>query len=161
MEAGWSTRRVACQLCRSNCVVKRCWDQWIQEMSFTRGPGLGRSRQTSRREDPHIVKNARVQPTATLATIQAQVAPSIETAVSFRTIRSDESRFNLSSDDNRVRVWRFHGERMNPAFALQRRTAPRDGVMEWGAIAYNTWLTLNIDPWHLDGILQPTVLPLM
>ncbi|GFV56024.1 transposable element Tcb2 transposase [Trichonephila clavipes] len=33
---------------------------------------------------------------------------------------SDESRFNLSSDDNRVSVWRPHGERLNPAFALQR-----------------------------------------
>ncbi|PRD28299.1 UNVERIFIED_CONTAM: hypothetical protein NCL1_32776 [Trichonephila clavipes] len=35
MEAGWSARRVARQLGRSDCVVKRCWDQWIQEMSFT------------------------------------------------------------------------------------------------------------------------------
>ncbi|GFW32747.1 transposable element Tcb2 transposase [Trichonephila clavipes] len=32
---------------------------------------------------------------------------------------SDESRLNLSSDDNRVRVWRPRGERLNPAFALQ------------------------------------------
>ncbi|GFT64277.1 uncharacterized protein TNCV_5134361 [Trichonephila clavipes] len=30
-----------------------------------------------------------------------------------------ESRFNLSSDDNCVRVWRPCGERLNPAFALQ------------------------------------------
>ncbi|GFV09795.1 hypothetical protein TNCV_2598501 [Trichonephila clavipes] len=42
---------------------------------------------------------------------------------------SDESRFNLSSDDNRVRVWRPRGERLNPAFALQRHTAPTAGVM--------------------------------
>ncbi|GFX46443.1 transposable element Tcb2 transposase [Trichonephila clavipes] len=32
---------------------------------------------------------------------------------------SDESRFNLSSDDNRVRVWRPRGELFNPALALQ------------------------------------------
>ncbi|GFV89896.1 transposable element Tcb2 transposase [Trichonephila clavipes] len=38
-------------------------------------------------------------------------------------IFSDESRFNLSSDDNRVRVWRPPGERLNPAFALQQHTA--------------------------------------
>ncbi|GFS73835.1 transposable element Tcb2 transposase [Trichonephila clavipes] len=50
----------------------------------------------------------------------------------------DESRFNLSSDDNRVRVWRPRGERLNPAFALQRHTSPTVGVMVWGAIAYNT-----------------------
>ncbi|GFU54741.1 transposable element Tcb2 transposase [Trichonephila clavipes] len=37
---------------------------------------------------------------------------------------SDESRFNLSSYDNRVRVWRPRGERLNLAFALQRHAAP-------------------------------------
>ncbi|GFV82511.1 transposable element Tcb2 transposase [Trichonephila clavipes] len=67
MEAGWSARRVARQLGRSDCVM-----------------------------------------------------------------RSDESRFNLSSDDNRVRVWRPRGERLNPALALQRHTAPTAGVMVWG-----------------------------
>ncbi|GFU61366.1 transposable element Tcb2 transposase [Trichonephila clavipes] len=53
-------------------------------------------------------------------------------------IFSDESRFNLSSDDNRVRVWRPRGECLSPAFALQRHTTPTAGVMVWGAIAYNT-----------------------
>ncbi|GFV22622.1 transposable element Tcb1 transposase [Trichonephila clavipes] len=51
---------------------------------------------------------------------------------------SDESRFNLSSDDNRVHVWRPNGERLNPAFALQRHTTPTVGVMVWVAIAYNS-----------------------
>ncbi|GFU15799.1 uncharacterized protein TNCV_2367621 [Trichonephila clavipes] len=32
---------------------------------------------------------------------------------------SDESRFNLSSDDYRARVWISRGEHLNPAFALQ------------------------------------------
>ncbi|GFX66740.1 transposable element Tcb2 transposase [Trichonephila clavipes] len=41
----------------------------------------------SRREDHHIVRNACVQPTASLATIQAQVAPSLGAPVSSRTIR--------------------------------------------------------------------------
>ncbi|GFT60226.1 transposable element Tcb2 transposase [Trichonephila clavipes] len=51
---------------------------------------------------------------------------------------SDESRFNLSSDDNRLRVWRPRRERLNPAFALQQHTAPTAGAMVWGATAYNT-----------------------
>ncbi|GFW76407.1 transposable element Tcb2 transposase [Trichonephila clavipes] len=55
-----------------------------------------------------------------------------------RPATSDETRFNLSSDDNRVHVWRPHCERLNPAFALQRHTAPTAGVMVWDAIAYNT-----------------------
>ncbi|GFS81253.1 transposable element Tcb2 transposase [Trichonephila clavipes] len=114
-------------------------------MSFTRRSGSGRPRQTSRREDHHIVRNARVQPSASSAAIQAQVAPSLGAPVSSQTIRrrlakghlgnwtaaewnqvvfSDESRFNLSSDDNRVRVWRPRGERLNSAFPLQWHTAP-------------------------------------
>ncbi|GFX98422.1 transposable element Tcb2 transposase [Trichonephila clavipes] len=63
MEAGWSASRVVRQLCRSDCVVRRCWDQWIREI------------------------NARVQPTASSAVIQAQVAPSLGAPVSSRTIR--------------------------------------------------------------------------
>ncbi|GFU02612.1 uncharacterized protein TNCV_3755261 [Trichonephila clavipes] len=54
---------------------------------------------------------------------------------------SDESRFNLSSDVNRVRVWRPLGVCLNPAFALQRHTTPTASVMIWGVIAYNTWST--------------------
>ncbi|GFU94990.1 transposable element Tcb2 transposase [Trichonephila clavipes] len=132
MEAGWSARRVVRELRRSDCV-------------------------TSRREDRHIVRNILVQPTASSAAIQAQVAPSLGAPVSSRTIRrrlaeghsgswyplrvlpltlthrrlrlewchargnwtvaewsqvvfSNESTFNLSSDYNRVRVWRPRGQ---------------------------------------------------
>ncbi|GFV63658.1 transposable element Tcb2 transposase [Trichonephila clavipes] len=80
---------------------------------------------------------------------------------------SDEFRFNLSSGDNRVRVWRPCGERLNPAFALQRHTAPTAGVMLWGAIAYNTRSPLILirgtmtAQRYVHDILQPHVLPLM
>ncbi|GFT18160.1 HTH_Tnp_Tc3_2 domain-containing protein [Trichonephila clavipes] len=56
-------------------------------MSFTRRPGSGRPRHISRREDHHIVRNARVQPTASSAAIQVKVAPSLGAPVSSRTIR--------------------------------------------------------------------------
>ncbi|GFU72517.1 transposable element Tcb2 transposase [Trichonephila clavipes] len=122
-------------------------------------------------EKRHIVRNARVQPTASSAAIQAQVASSLGDPVSSRTIQrrlseghlgsrcplhglpltptyrrlrleccrargnwtasesnqvvfSDESRFNLSSDDNSIRLWRSRAEHLNPAFALQRHTTP-------------------------------------
>ncbi|GFX50880.1 transposable element Tcb2 transposase [Trichonephila clavipes] len=87
MEAGLSARKVARQLGRSECVVRRCSDQWIREMSFTRRSGSGCPRQTSRREDRRIVRNTRVQPTASSAAIQAHVAPSLGALVSSRTIR--------------------------------------------------------------------------
>ncbi|GFX41568.1 transposable element Tcb2 transposase [Trichonephila clavipes] len=116
-------RRVACQLGRSDCVVRKCWDQWIREMSFTRRPGSGCPRQASRQEDDRIWCRARGN---WIAVERNQV------------VFSDESKFNLSSDDNRVRVWRSHGERLSPASASQRHTAPTAGVMVWGEITYNT-----------------------
>ncbi|GFT67176.1 transposable element Tcb2 transposase [Trichonephila clavipes] len=61
-EAGWSARRVARQSGRSDCVVRRCWDQWIREMAFIRTPGSGRLRQTSRREDCLIVAPSQGSP---------------------------------------------------------------------------------------------------
>ncbi|GFU52347.1 transposable element Tcb1 transposase [Trichonephila clavipes] len=80
---------------------------------------------------------------------------------------SDESTFNFSSGDNRVCVWRPRGERLNPAFVLQRRTTPTAGVMVWGAIAYNTRSPLvlirgTMTPQrYVHDILQPHVLPLI
>ncbi|GFW29439.1 transposable element Tcb2 transposase [Trichonephila clavipes] len=97
MKAGWSVRRVARQLGRSDCVVRRCWDQWIREMSFTRRPGSERPRQTSHREDRQIVRNARVQPTASSVSIQAQVTPSVGAHVSSRTIRRRLAEGHLGS----------------------------------------------------------------
>ncbi|GFX85719.1 uncharacterized protein TNCV_2471211 [Trichonephila clavipes] len=77
METGWSSRGIAPQLGRFHCVVRRCWGQWNPEISFKGRPGTGRLRQTSRREACRIIRNAQVQPTASSATIQAQVAPSL------------------------------------------------------------------------------------
>ncbi|GFW92077.1 transposable element Tcb2 transposase [Trichonephila clavipes] len=56
-------------------------------MSFTRRPDSGRPRQTSHREDLNIVRNTRVQPTASSAPIQVQVALSLWAPVSSRTAR--------------------------------------------------------------------------
>ncbi|GFV76835.1 transposable element Tcb2 transposase [Trichonephila clavipes] len=53
----------------------------------SRLPGSGRPRQTNRREDHHIVKNARVQSTASSTTIQAQIAASLGAPVSSRNIQ--------------------------------------------------------------------------
>ncbi|GFW30705.1 transposable element Tcb2 transposase [Trichonephila clavipes] len=149
-------------------------------MSFTQRPGSRRPRQTSSRENRLIIKNARVQPTASSTAIQAQVAPSLGAPVSSRNIRVswlkdiwdrgvhyvDESRFNLSIDDNRVHELRPLGECLNPAFALQRHTAPTAGVMIWVVNAYNTQSPLlficftMIAQRYVHDILQPHVLPL-
>ncbi|GFX71288.1 transposable element Tcb2 transposase [Trichonephila clavipes] len=80
---------------------------------------------------------------------------------------SDESGFNLSSDDNCVRIWRPRGEHLNPFFTLQRHTTPTAGAMVWGTIAYNTRSPLLIIRGtmpvqrYVHDIPQPHVFPLM
>ncbi|GFV64925.1 transposable element Tcb2 transposase [Trichonephila clavipes] len=81
MEAVWTARRVTHQLGRSDCIVRRC-----HLYIYTRKPGSGRPRQINRREDRHIVSNSRVQPTASSADIEAEVAPSLWEHVSSRTV---------------------------------------------------------------------------
>ncbi|GFV45448.1 transposable element Tcb2 transposase [Trichonephila clavipes] len=60
--------------------------QRTEETPFTRGPSLGRPRQTSRRDDLHIIRHARVKLSASFATVQTLAAPSLRAPVSFRTI---------------------------------------------------------------------------
>ncbi|PRD21604.1 UNVERIFIED_CONTAM: hypothetical protein NCL1_51281 [Trichonephila clavipes] len=67
------------------------------ERSAGRVARSGRPRQTSCREDRPIVRNTRVQPTASSEDIQAQVAPSLEAPVSFRTIRRRLAEGHLGS----------------------------------------------------------------
>ncbi|GFW30935.1 transposable element Tc1 transposase [Trichonephila clavipes] len=150
--AGWSTRRVAGQVDRSECAVRNCWEQWTRESIHARKTGSGATRNTMRREDRSIVRQALVAPTVTRSTIRADVGIAIvpqpisrhlavanlKSKRAFRALPltsehrqlrlqwcqtrsmwnvtdwqkvvfSDESRFVLGTDDNRVRVWRRPG----------------------------------------------------
>ncbi|GFV80771.1 transposable element Tcb2 transposase [Trichonephila clavipes] len=49
--AGWSTRRVASQVDRSDCAVRNCWEQWTRKGTHVRKTGSGATRKTTRRED--------------------------------------------------------------------------------------------------------------
>ncbi|GFW67983.1 hypothetical protein TNCV_1617441 [Trichonephila clavipes] len=46
-----------------------------------------------------------------------------------KVVFSDESRFVLGTDDNRVRVWRRPGERYNSSHTVLRHTARTAGVI--------------------------------
>ncbi|GFS58170.1 transposable element Tcb1 transposase [Trichonephila clavipes] len=80
---------------------------------------------------------------------------------------SDESRFVLGTDDNRVRVWRRPGERHNSPHSGLRHTARTAGVMVWGAIAYDSRSTLIVmrgtltGQRYVDDILRPHVGPFL
>ncbi|GFS60602.1 transposable element Tcb2 transposase [Trichonephila clavipes] len=75
--AGWSMRRVAGQVDRSECAVRNCWEQWTREGTHARKTGSGVTRKSTRREDGRIVRQALVDPTVTLSTIRADVGVAI------------------------------------------------------------------------------------
>ncbi|GFX58512.1 uncharacterized protein TNCV_416921 [Trichonephila clavipes] len=77
LTAGWSTRRVAGQVDRSECAVRNCWEQSTREGTHARKSGSGATRKTTRREDRSIVRQALVDPTVTRSTIQADVGVAI------------------------------------------------------------------------------------
>ncbi|UYV75632.1 hypothetical protein LAZ67_13000806, partial [Cordylochernes scorpioides] len=82
-----------------------------------------------------------------------------------RVVFSDESRFCLSSDSRRVRVWRRRGERSNPAAIVERPTVRKHGIMVWGAIAYDSRSPLlriqgtMTAQRYVDDVLRPVTLP--
>ncbi|UYV67514.1 hypothetical protein LAZ67_5001032 [Cordylochernes scorpioides] len=82
-----------------------------------------------------------------------------------RVVFSDESRFCLSSDSRRVRVWRRRGERSNPAANVERFTVRQRGIVVWGAIAYDSRSPLlriqgtMTAKRYVDDVLRPVTLP--
>ncbi|GFT02107.1 transposable element Tc3 transposase [Trichonephila clavipes] len=84
-----------------------------------------------------------------------------------KVVFSDESRFVLGTDDNRVRVWRHPGERYNSPHTVLCHTARTAGVMVWGAIAYDSQSTLIVmrgtlkGQHYVDDILRPHVGPFL
>ncbi|GFX78789.1 transposable element Tcb2 transposase [Trichonephila clavipes] len=160
MEAG----RVARQLGRSDCVANVAPTLGAPGASRTIRRRLAEGHLGSRRP---LCKLA-LRPTHRRLCLEWCRARGNCTAAEWnQVVFSDESRFNISCDDNRVRVWRPRGERLNPALALQQHTASTAGVMVWGAIAYNRWLPLVLirgtmtDQRYAHDILQPHVMPLM
>lgn len=80
---------------------------------------------------------------------------------------SDESRFNLSYSDGRVRVRRYRGERSRADCIVERHSGQTPSVMVWGAIGYNMRSRLLRIEGNLNSnryireVLQPEALPLL
>ena len=80
---------------------------------------------------------------------------------------SDESRFNMSYNDGRIRVRPYAGERNLRACILQRQRGPTLSVMVWGAIGYHMRSRLLCIEGNLNStryireVLQPEVRPLL
>ncbi|GFV10260.1 transposable element Tcb1 transposase [Trichonephila clavipes] len=74
---GWSMRRVAGQVDRSECAVRNCCEQWTRGGIHAWKTGSGATRKTTRREDRRIVQQALADPTVTRSTIRADVSVAI------------------------------------------------------------------------------------
>ncbi|GFX54411.1 transposable element Tcb1 transposase [Trichonephila clavipes] len=84
-----------------------------------------------------------------------------------KVVFSDEFRFVLGTEDNRVRVWRHPGEWYNFPHTVLRHTARTAGVIIWGTIAYDSRSTLIVmrgaltGQRYVDDILRPYVGPFL
>ncbi|GFV26137.1 transposable element Tcb1 transposase [Trichonephila clavipes] len=74
---GWPTRRVLGQVDRSECAVRKCWEQWTREGTHAWITGSGATRKSTRREDRRFVRQALVDPAVTRSTIPADVGVTI------------------------------------------------------------------------------------
>ncbi|GFX20900.1 transposable element Tcb2 transposase [Trichonephila clavipes] len=175
-EAGWSNRRIGRHLGRSDMVVARCWQQWITEgRVYRRGGHPVPSRETIRRRLTEVgLRSRRPLRRLPLTPHYRQCRldfcrPRATWSVTDwrRVIFSDESRFSLSADDHRTRVWRRTGQRSDPAFIVERHTAISQGVTVWGAISWDTRSSLVVLQGtltarrYVDDILTPIVLPML
>ncbi|GFV68971.1 transposable element Tcb2 transposase [Trichonephila clavipes] len=84
-----------------------------------------------------------------------------------KVVFSDESRFVMGSDDNRVRVWRRSGERYNSPTHCSTSHCPHSSCNGLGAIAYDSRSTLIVmggtltGQRYVDDILRPHVGPFL
>lgn len=84
-----------------------------------------------------------------------------------RVLFSDESRFNLSFADGRVRVFRRRGERFADNCLLERDRFGGGSVMVWGGIMGDRKTNLVVIPGNLnaqryiDTVLRPVVVPFL
>ncbi|GFX42523.1 transposable element Tcb2 transposase [Trichonephila clavipes] len=171
MEAGWSARRVARQLGRSDCVMRRCWDQWILEMSFTRRPVVEKTA-TSKRIAQQLCETTGRQVS------QFTVARRLHKGDLFtgnperctpfkvghrrhrlewckehknwsshqwgRVLFTDESHFNATSDSQRQLTWREVGARFHSSNITEKDCYGCPGVVVWGGIILNRWTELHV-----------------
>ncbi|GFU74988.1 HTH_Tnp_Tc3_2 domain-containing protein [Trichonephila clavipes] len=130
-EAGWSNRRIGRHLGRSDMVVARC-SKWITEGRCTVAEVP--SRETIRRRLTEVGLRSRRPLRLPLTPYHRQCRLDFADLATWsvtdwrRVIFSDESRFSLSDDDHRTRVWRRTGQRSDPAFIVEWHTAILQGV---------------------------------
>ena len=86
-EAGWTTRRTARQMGRSDAAIRRCWQGWVANGRVERQDGSGRPRTTTDREGRRIVRSAVTVPSSSLSTIRRVTQTPVSTMTIDRRLR--------------------------------------------------------------------------
>ncbi|UYV72360.1 hypothetical protein LAZ67_9002778 [Cordylochernes scorpioides] len=175
--AGWSIRQIAADTHLGASMVHRLWRRWLEQGNVAINRNVGATRVTSACVDRRILRQAvAAGPTSHLTISRRLVANGLPSCRPLRrlpltppnrrqrlewcrarstwmtewhrVVFSDESRFCLSSDSRRVRVWRRRGERSNPAAILERPTVRQRGIM--GTMTAQR---------YVDDVLRPVTLP--
>ncbi|GFV49749.1 HTH_Tnp_Tc3_2 domain-containing protein [Trichonephila clavipes] len=123
--AGRSTRRVAGQVNRSECTVGNCWEQWTREGVAIVPQTISRHLAEANLKSKRPFRALPLTPEHRQLRIQWCEARSMWNVTNWqKVVFSDESRFVLGTDDNRVRVWRRPGEWYNSPHTLFYVTLP-------------------------------------
>ena len=69
-EAGWTNRRIARHLSRSNATIRRCWQGWVENGRVQRQDDSGWHRATTGCKDRVIVRSVVTAPSSSLSTIR-------------------------------------------------------------------------------------------
>ncbi|GFV90856.1 transposable element Tc1 transposase [Trichonephila clavipes] len=121
--AGCPTRRVAGQVDRSECVVRNCWEQWTREGVAIVPQTISRHLAEESLKSKRPFRELPLTPEHRQLRLQWCQARSMWNVTYWqKVVFSDEFRFVLETDDNRVRVWRRHGERNNSPHTVLRHT---------------------------------------
>ncbi|GFY27062.1 HTH_Tnp_Tc3_2 domain-containing protein [Trichonephila clavipes] len=141
--AGWSTSRVAGKVDRLERAVRNCWEQWTREVTrstIRADRGVAIVPQTIYRHLAEAnLKSKRpfralpLKPEHRQLRLQCCQARSMWNVTDWqKVVFSEESRFVLGTDDNRVRVWRCPGDRFNSSHTVLRHTVRTASVMVRG-----------------------------
>nr|XP_042894539.1 uncharacterized protein LOC122268610 [Parasteatoda tepidariorum] len=86
-EAGWTNRRTARHLSRSDAAIQRCWQGWLENCRVQRQDGSGRPRATTERKARVIVRAAVTAPSSSLSTIRRSTQTLVSTMTIHRRLR--------------------------------------------------------------------------
>ena len=82
-----------------------------------------------------------------------------------RIVCRDESRFEVSPEDNRRRIWKYPRQWRDPGLSIKSQTSPQQGVVVMGVIFFDSRTHLVVISVTLtaqlydDDNLQPVMLP--